>query len=296
MGNQLSNYRLLRLAIVASAAVCIGAVAVLVTPTRPAHAATSGNIDGLEAGMQIKRAWWGGLSENVTQRYGCTSLGPPYEDPPPSICNTPPNNQGWHQGIDIGVSSGTSITSQVAGTVVDSQTSCLDSGCGLGRLAIKTGTGNIIYLLHGSSTVGVNAPVNVGDQIYTTGSNGAATGPHLHFEVHTSVYGLSSLSANPGPGDDINPEGWLAIGAAGRASGSTFQSAEIRLVFPPNAFTHLSSGGMATSITSRLYRGRVGSGVISACLPPPSEQRSLLAHCRWVMAIRTCLARECGRS
>jgi len=92
----------------------------------------------------------------------------------------------------------------------------LGSGCGLGYLAIKEASGNVIYLLHGlplGAYSQVGTLVSIGAQIYTTGNNGSSNGPHLHFEVHNSVIGQLSTIPNPGPGDDINPESWL--GASG---------------------------------------------------------------------------------
>src|SRR5438132_4819010 len=184
-----------------------------------AQAATHGNTDTYEAGDSVSLPWWGNQAETVTQRYGCTSLGPPYEDPPPSMCNQAPYNKGWHQGIDIGTPIGNMISSQVDGVVAKVQTNggCgLGSGCGLGYLAIREANGNIIYLLHGlptSAFTTVGTLVSIGAQIYTTGSNGNVTGAHLHFETHTTVVGELSTAPNPGPGDDINPESWL--GASG---------------------------------------------------------------------------------
>lgn len=131
-------------------------------------------------------------------------------DAAPSFCPYP-YNAGWHQGIDIELNSGTTIYAQVTGTVAASVTSCLSSTCGLGYLAIReTSSGRIIYLLHGSPTASytqVGTPVAIGSPVYTTGTNGLSTGPHLHFEVHNSVVG--ELSVPVGPGDDIDPESWL---------------------------------------------------------------------------------------
>jgi hypothetical protein len=57
------------------------------------------------------------------------------------------------------------LYSQVDGTVVQSTAAIL---------AIQANSGNVIYLLHGTPSVGVNAAVHVGDSDYTVGnlSNG----------------------------------------------------------------------------------------------------------------------------
>ena len=186
---------------------------------RPALADTHGNTDSYEGTLdpnpstspkQVSSSWWSGSTVAATQRYGCT-LETVELDAAPSFCPYP-YNAGWHQGIDIGLGSGTTLYSRVTGTVAAAVTSCLLSGCALGYLAIKTsGDGRIVYLLHGSPNANftqVGAPVNVGDPVYTTGSNGLSFGAHLHFEVHNSVVG--ELSVGVGPGDDINPELWLS--------------------------------------------------------------------------------------
>jgi hypothetical protein len=173
-------------------------------------AATSGNTDYYEANDSVSSPWWQGTSRPVTQRYGCTYLPPPKpEEPGPGWC---PGGQ-WHQGIDIGTS-GVSIplSSAVDGTVADwVYTTCLAPTCQtLGYLAIRTNGGNVVYLLHGSPTTAfATSPktVHINDNVYTTGANGYSIGYHLHLEVHASVVG--GLYNNPGPGDDINPEGWL---------------------------------------------------------------------------------------
>lgn len=199
-------------------------VATLALP-EAAHADTHGNTDSYEAASppgppgnssptSVGSGWWNGSVTSpvqVNQRYGCTTTLSPPESGPPAWC-PPPYNQGWHQGIDINLGQGTTIYSQVEGTVADAATSCLDSGCGLGRLAIKSSFGRIVYLLHGSPNPGfttAGTAVHAGDAVYTTGNNGGSTGPHLHFEVHKSVVGLPSLWVSTGPGDDINPEPFL---------------------------------------------------------------------------------------
>ncbi len=205
--------------IVAVAALAIATLGAL-TNHVTARANTYGNTDQFEQSNQIASPWWGGASRGVNQRYGCTDLGPP-EDPAPGYCPYP-FSAGWHQGIDIAFASGLTVSSAVHGYVRDFQESCLDSWCTLGYLSIGTDGGNVVYLLHGTpaypfpGTTGhvyQGAQVNIGDPIYTTGGNGLTCpppcGPHLHFEVHRSMTGPASFYTNPGPGDDINPEGWL---------------------------------------------------------------------------------------
>ena len=145
----------------------------------------------------------------VSQRYGCTTFtGEP--DNAPSYC--PLGYTKWHQGIDIQMNTGTAIYSQQDGTIVASQS---------GVLGFRTNAGNVVYLLHGycvGAFCNVGQAVHIGDELITSACvppvGGSCTGPHLHFEVHASIVG--ELSVPTGPGDDINPEGWLfRIPAAG---------------------------------------------------------------------------------
>lgn len=200
------------------AAVAAVALIEAVSVGNPVHADVHGNGDNFEGTLdsnpssspkQVASSWWSGSTQSVTQRYGCTLALYQELDAAPAWCPYPYNG-GWHQGIDIGISQPTTLYSRVEGTVADFHTSCLQMGCALGYLAIRTGIGQIVYLLHGSPNTPFNSvgqPVHVGDSVYTTGNNGYSSGYHLHFEVHKSIVG--QLQVPTGPGDDINPEQWL---------------------------------------------------------------------------------------
>jgi hypothetical protein len=204
------------------------AVAFSVFLNRPALSATWGNTTTYEANhvndsysscttgptCNLASPWWSGSSFAVSQRYGCTSATVEPDNVPPNNYCPFPYNAKWHQGIDILVPRATTLYSLVSGIVVDSTayTTCLDfPSCPLGVLGIRTLSGNVIYLLHGSPTPTFahnGQIVKVGDAVYTTGGNGPySTGYHLHFEVHSSLVG--QLLVPTGPGDNINPEPWL---------------------------------------------------------------------------------------
>lgn len=164
----------------------------------------------------VASGWWGGVSLPVTQRYGCTAANIE-PDQSPSFCNQS-HDLWWHQGIDIGTNqTSIAISSQVEGAVADYSpkpaSSCSLTSTTLGWLAIRTNGGNVVFLLHGctrSAFANVGTPVHINNYIYDTGANGGfSTGWHLHFEVHNSLATGTSLSSSTGPGDDINPEGWL---------------------------------------------------------------------------------------
>jgi murein DD-endopeptidase MepM/ murein hydrolase activator NlpD len=92
---------------------------------------------------------------------------------------------GWrwgrmHQGIDIGVGTGTPIKAAAAGTIIY---------CGW-----ESGYGNLVVIDHGgnlatayghqsSIAVACGQQVAQGDVIGYVGCTGHCTGPHLHFEV-----------------------------------------------------------------------------------------------------------------
>jgi len=88
-----------------------------------------------------------------------------------------------HEGIDIGVGSGTPVHAAAAGTVV--------------YAGWMSGYGNIVVLDHGnglstayahntSLIVGLGARVGKGFVIALSGSTGHSTGPHVHFEVRVN--------------------------------------------------------------------------------------------------------------
>ena len=94
-------------------------------------------------------------------------------------------NQAWrrgirHQGVDIGVSSGTPIYAAASGTV--SQATYNSS---LGNfVTIDHGNGYSTLYAHASSlAVRSGEGVSKGQIIARVGSTGFSTGPHLHFEI-----------------------------------------------------------------------------------------------------------------
>ncbi|PKM78712.1 MAG: hypothetical protein CVU90_00035 [Firmicutes bacterium HGW-Firmicutes-15] len=87
---------------------------------------------------------------------------------------------GGHTGIDIGGSSGTTITAAADGTV---SSASYQGGYG-NFVVINHGNGLVTRYAHCSNLL-VNAGQHVtrGEAIATRGSTGHSTGPHLHFEV-----------------------------------------------------------------------------------------------------------------
>ena len=88
-----------------------------------------------------------------------------------------------HEGIDVGVGTGTPVHAAAAGVVV--------------YAGWMSGYGNIVVIDHGnglstayghnsSLQVGQGATVGQGDVVALSGSTGHSTGPHVHFEVRVN--------------------------------------------------------------------------------------------------------------
>ena len=85
-----------------------------------------------------------------------------------------------HQGIDIGASTGSSITAADGGTVI---TASYSSSAG-NYVVISHGNGlSTVYMHCSKLLVSVGDTVSKGQTIAKVGSTGYSTGPHLHFGV-----------------------------------------------------------------------------------------------------------------
>ncbi|MCX6753561.1 MAG: M23 family metallopeptidase [Candidatus Nomurabacteria bacterium] len=99
---------------------------------------------------------------------------------------------GFHYGIDIGVSRGSTVLAAATGTVVEAVGYCVE-----GRRSCGGRYGNYIMIQHLNGTftryahlskvsVSVGDTVSQGDQIAKSGNTGRSTGPHLHFQIEKS--------------------------------------------------------------------------------------------------------------
>lgn len=95
-----------------------------------------------------------------------------------------------HNGIDYG---GTFVVRvAAAGTVITNGFSPSKVN-GFGYYVVIQHEGGLRTLYaHGRerSKLRVGARVRAGDTVFTSGSTGASTGPHLHFEVHRRILGF----------------------------------------------------------------------------------------------------------
>ncbi|SEP91218.1 N-terminal domain of peptidoglycan hydrolase CwlO-containing protein [Virgibacillus subterraneus] len=93
---------------------------------------------------------------------------------------------GYHYGLDIAASTGTTIKTAAAGVVT--------------RSAYSTSYGNVVYVYHpqynkstvyahmSSRSVGYGQNVSAGQKLGEIGNTGRSYGAHLHFEVHNGEW------------------------------------------------------------------------------------------------------------
>ncbi|WP_461296972.1 transglycosylase family protein [Streptomyces harbinensis] len=111
-------------------------------------------------------------------------------------------SRGYHTGVDFPVSTGTSVKSVSAGTVVSAGW----AGSFGYEVIVEHTDGKYSQYAHLSQiSVSAGQPVTGGQQVGRAGSTGNSTGPHLHFEIRTGQ----------GFGTDIDPVAYL------RANGVT---------------------------------------------------------------------------
>lgn len=110
------------------------------------------------------------VSGTITSRYG-------YRSSPGGIGSTN------HKGLDISAKHGTTIKAAATGTV-----KFAGYKGSLGNLVIiESKNGIETYYGHCSALyVSKGEKVSAGDKIAAVGKTGAATGPHLHFEIHVN--------------------------------------------------------------------------------------------------------------
>lgn len=99
-----------------------------------------------------------------------------------------------HRGQDFAAACGTDVTAAASGTVTFAG---WHGGGGGNRVVVDHGNGVETTYNHMSNlAVGVGATVERGDLVGASGTTGASTGCHLHFEVMVN-------------GDVVDPLGWL---------------------------------------------------------------------------------------
>jgi cell wall-associated NlpC family hydrolase/LysM repeat protein len=106
---------------------------------------------------------------------------------------------GYHTGVDLTCSTGTTLVSPGAGTVVASDPSSAYGN----NIQVKFADGKYGLFAHLSSkSVSPGDTVTAGQVLGKTGATGNATGPHLHFEIR--------LTPEFKAGNFLDPVKWMA--------------------------------------------------------------------------------------
>ena len=116
----------------------------------------------------------------ITQYFGTT---------PFSTANPQVYNGAGHNGIDIGMPSGTSVLAALSGSVTGTGNTDAIPGCySFGKWVLIKHANGISTLYAHLSSVNVSAgqSVSTGSVIGYSGMTGYATGPHLHFATYAS--------------------------------------------------------------------------------------------------------------
>ncbi len=121
----------------------------------------------------------GALGNNfcITQYFGNTAF---------ATANAQIYNGSGHNAIDIGVPTGTPVTSALSGTVMATGNTDAIPGCySYGKWVVVKHANGLATLYSHLSSIGVSAgqAVTTGEVIGNSGMTGYATGPHLHFSV-----------------------------------------------------------------------------------------------------------------
>lgn len=119
-------------------------------------------------------------------------------------CNRDSSGQGVHTGADYAAPAGTRVVAARPGTARH-----VNYGAAFGtrQLLIVAADGTADFYAHMRRRIPANgAKVTAGQAVGEVGSEGNATGPHLHFERHRNANGWNCANhTNPQPSIDWQP-------------------------------------------------------------------------------------------
>ncbi|MEZ6330406.1 MAG: M23 family metallopeptidase [Candidatus Saccharimonadales bacterium] len=115
-----------------------------------------------------------------------------------------------HTGIDLGVSTGTTVYAAKDGEIVQAG----DGGDAGNYVMIKHGGGRWTNYQHLSSIIKRKGTVSAGEPIGKSGNTGYSLGPHLHF----SITDAATLSSRTSGQNTLNPLDYLPKDGPGRVS------------------------------------------------------------------------------
>jgi hypothetical protein len=203
----------------------------------------------------------GGTSNEAGQQYGA------------------PRDHGPHGGVDFGVPSGTPILAALPGEVIFAG----NAGDAGNMVTIQHANGLITKYMHlTNASVSPGDTVTAGQEIGASGSTGASTGPHLHFQVEQD-------------GNTIDPIPFLASGiqiaAPDKTPGQTVttkteESEEGRIVRGAANLIAFLGGEPGTpeptpTSTTTTVPGEAGPGAET-----PEVEGDLETWIRWAMAVK----------
>jgi Membrane proteins related to metalloendopeptidases len=110
-------------------------------------------------------------------------------------CDEDAHGNGIHTGVDYAAPAGTKVVAARPGTLVHSSHG---SSFGTHQVDIICQDGTRDFYAHMRSRTG-EGWIDAGDKVGEVGSEGNATGPHLHFERHATTTGGWSCSVVRGP-------------------------------------------------------------------------------------------------
>jgi hypothetical protein len=139
------------------------------------------------------------------------SIGTPYGKRGPYwSCSPDAAGHGKHTGVDYPAAAGSAVVAARAGTVHHCHHG---DAFGAHQIEITPGDGTRDFYAHMSRRVGNGVKVSAGEWVGDVGSEGNATGPHLHFERHTVASGGWSCAIITDPKPSIDHGGdWRASG------------------------------------------------------------------------------------
>jgi murein DD-endopeptidase len=173
-----------------------------------------------------------------------------------------------HTGIDYGgvfdvVAAGDGVVSAIGAN--------MNRSFGFGHwVRIDHGGGYFTFYAHGATRTGLRRGqrVRTGDRIFTAGSTGAATGPHLHFELRKGRNGVQGTHVDPTPYFQASPAPSKPLRVNGRENRATWREWQAQLKARwgyrglvdgiPGNLTHQA---IQRSIRDHGYRGPIGGNL-----------------------------------
>jgi murein DD-endopeptidase MepM/ murein hydrolase activator NlpD len=123
-------------------------------------------------------------------------------------CDENSAGNGIHTGADFAAPAGTTVVAARGGTVVHCSHG---SAFGNHQLEVLPGDGTRDFYAHMRSRVADGTDLDAGEKVGEVGSEGNATGPHLHFERHKVATGGWSCNIVVNPQPSLESETDMAL-------------------------------------------------------------------------------------